>query len=96
MKWKAKNDFVGIPGKGYIKAEDFNQDDENLLVNRAKNRGIDVNVFMLGAGFVPVKGPQLEIQPEEEFIPDPIEDKSEEEKPKRKRRTKAEMEADGE
>lgn len=93
MKWRAKNDFVGVPGKGYIKAEDFNQEDENVLVNRAKNRGIDVNVFMLSAGFVPVKGPQLEIQAEEEFEPDPIKDDSEE-KPKRKRRTKAEIEAD--
>lgn len=87
MKWKAKDDLCGVPGKGYIKAEDFSQEDENALVQRAKKRGLDVTQFMLGAGFVPAKGPQLEIEMEES-------DEGETEKPKRTRRTKAEIEAD--
>lgn len=82
MKWKPKNDLCGVPKRGFIKATDFNQEDENNLIERAKNRGIDVNLFMLNAGFVPVQGPQLDMNLEEE-----------EEAPKRKRRTKAEMEA---
>lgn len=89
MKWKPKNDTVGVPGRGFIKAEDYNQQDENNLQARAKNRGLDFNIFMLGAGFVPVQGPQLELQvDDEEFEVEPIE-----EKPKRTRRTKAEIEA---
>lgn len=87
MKWKAKDDLCGVPGKGYIKAEDFSQEDENALVQRAKKRGLDVTQFMLGAGFVPAKGPQLEIEMDES-------DEGETEKPKRTRRTKAEIEAD--
>lgn len=100
MKWKAKDDLCGVPGKGYIKAEDFSQEDENALIQRAKRRGLDVTQFMLGAGFVPVKGPQLEIEMEEGESVKVYEGSANsvfvdaEEKPKRTRRTKAEIEAD--
>lgn len=83
MNWKAKNELCGVPGKGYILASDYSQEDEDALIARAKNRNIDVNIFMLGAGFVPAKGPQLEIQ--QSFEDEPV---------KRKRRTKEEVEAD--
>lgn len=106
MKWKAKNDTCGVPGRGkneggrYINAADFSQEDEDALIKRAKSRGIDVNVFMLGAGFVPVKGPQLEIEMEESDEGETVKvdegsaNSASEEKPKRTRRTKAEIEAD--
>lgn len=103
MKWKAKDDTCGVPGKGYIKAEDFSQEDENALIQRAKRRGLDVTQFMLGAGFVPVKGPQLEIEMEESDEGETVKVYEgsansvfvdAEEKPKRTRRTKAEIEAD--
>lgn len=100
MKWKAKDDLCGVPGKGYIKAEDFSQEDENALIQRAKRRGLDVTQFMLGAGFVPVKGPQLEIEMEESDEGETVKvdegsaNSASEEKPKRTRRTKAEIEAD--
>ena len=64
MKWKPKNETCGVPGRGYIKADDYNDQDEKNLQERAIARGIDFNVFMLNAGFVPVS-PQLEIQVEE-------------------------------
>lgn len=100
MKWKAKDDTCGVPGKGHIKAEDFSQEDENALIQRAKRRGLDVTQFMLGAGFVPVKGPQLEIEMEESDEGETVKvdegsaNSASEEKPKRTRRTKAEIEAD--
>lgn len=89
MSWKPKNETCGVPGKGFIKAESYTQEDENNLIQRAKRRGIDVTMFMLAAGFVPAGGPQLPLIEDDEFIPDG------ELKPKRKRRTKAEMEAEG-
>jgi hypothetical protein len=52
MKWKAKNDTCGVPGKGFIKAEDFSQEDEDNITARAKSRGIDENIFFINAGFV--------------------------------------------
>lgn len=83
MKWKPKNDKCGVPGKGFIKADDYSQEDEDALIARAKNRKIDVNMFMINAGFVPNNEvAQLEIT---EAIDD---------KPKRTRRTKAEIEAE--
>lgn len=83
MNWKPKNETCGVPGKGFIKAEDYSQKDEDALIARAKNRKIDVNLFMLGAGFLPANGPQLEIT---EAVEDgPL---------RRKRRTKEEIEAD--
>lgn len=103
MKWKAKDDTCGVPGKGYIKAEDFSQEDENALIQRAKRRGLNVTQFMLGAGFVPAKGPQLEIEMEESDEGETVKvDEGSansvfvdaEEKAKRTRRTKAEIEAD--
>jgi|JI102314A1RNA_FD_contig_101_248924_length_1188_multi_2_in_0_out_0_2 hypothetical protein len=83
MNWKPKNETCGVPGKGFIKAEDYSQKDEDALIARAKNRKIDVNLFMLGAGFIPANGPQLEIT-----------EAVEEEPLRRKRRTKEEIEAD--
>jgi hypothetical protein len=81
MKWKPKNDTCGVPGKGFIKAESFSQEDEDALIARAKNRKINVNVFMLNAGFEPVaEDGQLEIT-----------EAQEEEPLKRKRRTKEEI-----
>lgn len=80
MKWKPKNDTCGVPGKGFIKSESFSQEDENALIERALNRKINLNVFMLKAGFEPVEGPQLEISEVHEVEP-----------VKRKRRTKEEM-----
>jgi len=86
MKWKPKNDTCGVPGKGFIKSESFSQEDEDALIQRAKNRKINVNVFMLNAGFEPVDDSgQLEITEAEEENPLT---------PKRKRRTKEEIEAD--
>lgn len=85
MNWKPKNETCGVPGKGYIKAEDYSHKDEDALIARAKNRKVDVNLFMLGAGFIPANGPQLEITDAEEENPLA---------PKRKRRTKEEIEAD--
>ncbi len=91
MKWKPKNETCGVPGKGYIKAEDYSQEDENALIQRAANRKININIFMLNAGFEPVDGPQLEIEVVHETVHtrNVVDDI-----PKRKRRTKAEMEAD--
>lgn len=89
MKWKAKDDLCGVPGKGYIKASDFSQEDENALIARAKRRGVDVNLFMLGAGFIPADGPQLELQTEVLAEVEPLGGKH-----KRKRRTKEELKAD--
>ncbi|HNT49351.1 MAG TPA: hypothetical protein PKK67_02095 [Cyclobacteriaceae bacterium] len=90
MKFKPKNDTCGVPGKGFIKAESYSHEDENALIQRAKNRGIDVNMFMIGAGFIPVSN-QLEID-----VPVFVNTSEEPEQiglQKRKRRTKAEMEA---
>ena len=64
MKWKSKNDTCGVPGKGYIKAEDLTQEDIDNLEARAKNRGLNFNVFMLNAGFVPNNDGQLELTEE--------------------------------
>jgi hypothetical protein len=61
MKWKAKNDTCGVPGKGFIRGEDFSQEDENNIKARARSRGIDENIFFLQNGFVPVDNGQLEI-----------------------------------
>jgi hypothetical protein len=87
LKWNPKDPdgLIGVPGKGYIKASDFSQEDLNNLINRAKNRKIDVASFLLGAGLVPAK-PQLDLVIEEV-------DEDEEEPKKRVRRTKAEIEA---
>lgn len=90
LKWKAKNETCGVPGKGYIKAADLTQQDIDNLRARAKRRGVDFSSFMIGAGFVPTN-PQLQID-ETEYVDASLTES--EEKPKRKRRTKAEMEAD--
>lgn len=50
QNWKPKNDTIGVPGKGFIKAEDFTEEDFNNMVQRAINRGIDPHVFLMGAG----------------------------------------------
>lgn len=61
MNWKPKNDTVGVPGKGFIKSSAYSQEDEDNLIMRAINRNVDVNVFMINAGFVMAKTDQLEI-----------------------------------
>lgn len=85
MKYKPKNDTCGVPGKGFINASDYSQEDENNLIARAKRRGIDVHSFMTNAGFLPVS-PQLELVIDEEEPKEP--------KEKRTRRTKEQIEAD--
>jgi hypothetical protein len=98
LKWKAKNDTCGVPGKGYIKAEDLTQKDIDNLKERAKNRKKDFHTFMLQAGFVPSE-PQLEIELEE-AAEEPLTTVDETvatlkpEKQKRKRRTKEEIAAE--
>ena len=59
--WKPKNDLVGVPGKGFIRAKDFSQEDLDNLVARAKNRNKDVHSFLLGADLVPVNA-QTELE----------------------------------
>lgn len=59
MNWKPKGDTIGTH-RGYIKAEDFNENDLAELIAKAKRRNINENVFLLGCGLVPVQ-PQLEI-----------------------------------
>lgn len=60
LNWIPKNDTVGVPGKGFIKAEDFSEEDLQALKDRAKRRQIDENVFLIGCNLKPVS-PQLEI-----------------------------------
>lgn len=87
LKWKPKDmdANIGVPGKAFIKASDFAQDDLDALIERAKNRKIDVSTFLLKAGLVKVV-PQFDLELEE-----PV---KEEEQPVRVRRTKAQIEAD--
>lgn len=84
LKWKPKGDTIGVPGKGFIKADAFSQEDLNALINRAENRNMDVNQFLLNAGLVPVKA-QLEIQMEAvepELVAEPEEEPAKEPEPK--------------
>lgn len=62
LKWKPKNEkgLIGVPDRGFIKAEDFNQKDLDNLIKRAKNRRIDVHSFLLNVGLLPVQE-QVEI-----------------------------------
>lgn len=85
LKYKPKNDLVGVPGKGFIKAESFTQEDLNALIQRAKNRKQDIHAFLIGCGLVPVNAPELFVESVEEV--------EEVETKKRTRRTKAEMQA---
>lgn len=94
--WKPKNETIGVPGKGFIKAESFNDEDLENLKQRAKNRGLDVHSFLLGCGLVP-SSPQMEIpleEPKAALVTEVL-DNSEEVKEvkQRKRRTKKELEA---
>jgi len=95
--WKPKDDTIAVAVKGVIKAEDFTQEDLDNLVNRAKNRNQDVTTFLIKAGLVPVKG-QFEIELPEVKESATIEANSDSANSvtvtKRKRRTKAEIEAD--
>lgn len=75
--WKPKNDFVGVPGKGFIKAEDFKDEDLQALIDRAKNRKIDVHSFLLKAGLVPDQ-PQVELFEEPGLEPEKLEPEKEE------------------
>jgi hypothetical protein len=63
LKWKPKDPskFIGVPGKGYIAADDFTVEDQDALISRAMNRKIDVHTFMLGCGLVKVD-PQVELE----------------------------------
>lgn len=51
-KWIPKNETIGVPGEGnepggFIKASDFKEEHLKQLVDRANNRGIDVDDFLL-------------------------------------------------
>jgi len=85
LKWKPKNDvgLIGVPDKGYIRVGDFSQKDLDAMINRAKNRKLDVHSFLLGCGLVPVQ-PQVEIF-DEELKSEPVV-----EKPKRAKKEKVE------
>lgn len=101
LKWNPKDPdgTIGVPGKGYIKSSSFSQEDLNNLINRAKNRGVDVHTFLLKAGLVPAK-PQLDMIEQMEdhrsFEKEQVlkEDDINPHAQPRKRRTKAEIEAD--
>lgn len=58
MNWRPKNDTIGVPGKGFIKASDFSEEDLLALIARAENRNQDVHSFLLKAGLEPVRGEQ--------------------------------------
>jgi len=79
MKWKPKNDTVGVPNKGFIKAEDFSQEDEDALLARAKRRKVNPVLFMTKAGFE-LADTQLDMYDDDEG--------QEEEKPKKVKRAK--------
>ncbi len=66
LKWIPKDPSknIGVPGKGYILASDFSQEDLDNLIKRAKNRKQDVHSFLLNCGLVPAK-PQFELEIEE-------------------------------
>jgi len=46
MKWAPKADKIGIAGKGLIPAADFSKEDLKLLIDRANNRKIPVDLFL--------------------------------------------------
>lgn len=51
-KWIPKNETIGVPGEGnepggFIKSSDFKEDHLKQLVDRANNRKIDVDDFLL-------------------------------------------------
>jgi hypothetical protein len=98
LKWipKDPDKNIGVPGKGFIKASDFSQEDLDNLIARAKNRKQDVSSFLINAGLKKVN-PQAELEldtrefeKEEEIAGQEVEAH---EQPKRTRRTKAEIEA---
>jgi hypothetical protein len=64
-KWKPKDDLIGVPGKGYIKSENFTEEDLQNLIARANNRKKDVHTFLLGCGLVPGVPPQLNLDLDE-------------------------------
>ncbi len=70
MNWKPKKDTVGVPGKGYIQAADFSEEDLQALIKRAKNRKIDVHTFLMNCDLVPTQ-PQLTL---DEDLTDPLQD----------------------
>lgn len=65
LKWKAKNDFVGVPGRGFVKESELTQLDIDNLKARAHNRKLHFETFMLQNGFVPVHS-QLEMDLDEQ------------------------------
>jgi len=76
MKWVPKDPdgTVGVPGKGYIKAADFSQEDHDALMARIKNRKISEYEFMTNNKFVLAKNPELfeEELEEEEPVSDEL------------------------
>ena len=64
LKYKPKGDTIGVPGKGFIKAEAFSQEDLNAMIERAKNRKVDVHAFLVGCGLVAVAQPELFVETE--------------------------------
>jgi hypothetical protein len=99
LKWTPKDPdkAIGVPGKGYISPKDFDEEDLKNLIKRAKNRKQDVHSFLLGAGLIPVV-PQFELGLEDPREYEKSQKVDEEEieahEQPRKRRTKAEIEAD--
>ena len=92
-KWVPKDPegTIGVPSKGFIKAADFTEEDLTKLINRAKNRKLDVNTFLLNCKLVPTSD-QFELvldEPEE----DETLEESAEEPVKKTSKKKAEPEA---
>lgn len=87
MNWKPKNETIGVPGLGYILASDFKQEHLDSLIERAERRGLHKETFLLGCGLVP-EMPQHEIFSEPKVAVEEVI----EEKPKRGRKPKTEIE----
>lgn len=68
-KWVPKEETIGVPGRGYIRKEDFSDTDLKALKARAKNRKVDEHTFLLAAGLVPVNGEfKLELEEDAEEV----------------------------
>ena len=80
-KWKPKDDLIGVPGKGYIKAADFKEEDLQNLIKRAKNRKKDVHSFLLNCGLVPDSA-QIELEIDPVKKPEPLKTEVIADKPK--------------
>jgi hypothetical protein len=88
LKWKPKNDFIGVPGKGVIPASKFSEEDLKNLTVRAKNRKQDVHTFLLKCGLVPDQAQvelELEVKEEKGVVETSFEDVEKLEPPKKKK-----------